>query len=333
VLQVTNFSKEFILVTDASDLAVSAVLNQRVGDNMAPISYYNRLLTPDERNCSTYEKECLAILFGCEKCRSYLEHKEFELHCDNLALCWLLKKVKEIGRLGRWVLRLAPFKFRIKHTRGVDNVVADALSHVFEGQSHETLEMACVAVLESLPLVYSSMEEHQANDQFCKDLRQKITTDQAAVDNFQIHKNLVCFFPKRAKRCKWVVPTILRPMLLKYFHDSALAGHLGVFITIHKIVANFWWPKMRTEIFQYVHTCDLCERAKPAQNTHVRLHATEPPSQPMEKLFVDFVGLLARTKRGNSAIVVVLDGFSKFVVFYPVRRVSLQVVVDCLDRN
>ena len=159
MLQAPNFSKEFILVTKASDLAVSAVLNQRVGDNMAPISYHSRLLTPAERNYSTYEKECLPILFGCKKCCSYLEHKEFELHSDNLALCWLLKKVKETGRLGRWVLRLAPFKFRIKHTRGADTVVVDALSHVFEGQSHETPEMVCAAVLESLPLVYSSMEE------------------------------------------------------------------------------------------------------------------------------------------------------------------------------
>jgi hypothetical protein len=28
-----------------------------------------------------------------------------------------------------------------------------------------------------------------------------------------------------------------------------------------------------------------------------------------------------------------LDGFSKFVVFYPVRKMSTQVVVDCLERN
>ena len=68
--------------------------------------------------------------FGCDKCRVFLEHKEFELHCDNLALCWLLKKVKDVGRLGCWILRLAPFKFRVRHTRGVDNVVADALSRM-----------------------------------------------------------------------------------------------------------------------------------------------------------------------------------------------------------
>ena len=86
VLQIPDFGKEFFLVTDASDLAVSAVLHQRVSGGLAPISYYSRLLTEAERRYSTYEKECLAVIYGCEKCRTYLEHREFELHCDNLAL-------------------------------------------------------------------------------------------------------------------------------------------------------------------------------------------------------------------------------------------------------
>ena len=168
------------------------------------------------------------------------------------------------------------------------------------------------------------------NDPLCEDIKQKIITKSMGTKNFQVHKNLLCFFPKGVKRCRWVVPLLLRPMLLKYFHDSALAGHLGAFKTYRKIANNFWWPKMRTEIFQYVR--DLCQRAKPAQNTQLGLHAAQPPSQPME-VFMDFVGTLTRTKRGHSAILVMLDGFSKFVVFYPVRTISSQVVVECLERS
>jgi len=160
VLQVPDFDKEFVLVTDASDLEISALLNQYVGQELAPVSNYSRLLTSAERNYSTYVKECMAVLFGCEKCRSYLQHKEFELNCDNLALCWLLKRVKNIRRLDRWVLRLAPFKFRVKHTRRTNNVVADALSRVFEGNTCESPEVICDTLLESLSLVYSSIEEH-----------------------------------------------------------------------------------------------------------------------------------------------------------------------------
>jgi hypothetical protein len=44
VLQITDYEKEFVLVTDASDVAVSAVLNQRINGDLAPISFQSRLL-------------------------------------------------------------------------------------------------------------------------------------------------------------------------------------------------------------------------------------------------------------------------------------------------
>jgi hypothetical protein len=102
-------------------------------------------------------------------------------------------------------------------------------------------------------------------------------------------------------------------MLLQYFHDGVLDGHLEARKTLVKIVSNFWWPSMRKDVFEYVRKCELCQRAKPAQNMRVGLHSAEPCSEPMEKLFVDFVGPLVRSKRGNIAILVVVDAFSKFV--------------------
>ena len=57
VLQIPDFDKEFILATDASDVAISAVLQQRIDGALAPISYHGRILTPLERKYSTYEKE------------------------------------------------------------------------------------------------------------------------------------------------------------------------------------------------------------------------------------------------------------------------------------
>jgi hypothetical protein len=52
----------------------------------------------------------------------------------------------------------------------------------------------------------------------------------------------------------------------------------------------------------------------------------------MERLFMDFVGPLARTKRGNIAILVVVDGFSKFVSFWPVRKTSSGVATEYLEK-
>ena len=90
---------------------------------------------------------------------------------------------------------------------------------------------------------------------------------------------------------------------------------------------------MRNDVFKYVQQCELCQRAKPAQNTRVGLLSAEPSSYPMERLFIDFVGPLVRSKRGNIAILVVVDSFSKFVAFYPVRNITSRVVLECLERR
>ena len=169
MLQVPDFEKDFVLVTDASDIAVSAVLNQRLNGQLVPMAFYSKLLGPAERRYSTYGKECLVVAFGCERARSYLEHKEFELHCDNLALCWLFHNVKDVGKLGRWDLHLAPFKFKVHHTKGVDNVVAES-SWMFEGHEVTYQEEGVLVMIQGLPLVYMSLEEHQKEDPLCKDL-------------------------------------------------------------------------------------------------------------------------------------------------------------------
>jgi hypothetical protein len=53
-LQIPDFKREFVLVTDASDLAVSAVLHQRSDGELVSISCHSRLLAEPERKRSTY---------------------------------------------------------------------------------------------------------------------------------------------------------------------------------------------------------------------------------------------------------------------------------------
>jgi len=330
VLQVPDFEKEFVLVTDASDIAVSAVLNQRVNGQLAPVAFYSKLLGAAERRYSTYEKECLAIVFGCERARSYLEHKEFELHCDNLALCWLFRNVKDVGRLGRWILRLAPFKFKVHHTKGTENVVADSLSWMLEGQDVTDQEERLLAMVQGLPLVYTSLEEHQREDPLCKDLIEALKRGDPTVTTFRLHNSLLCYQPKGAKNRRYVALAILRPMLLKYFHDSPMSGHLGLFKTWKKTGRQFYWPKLRDDVFKYVRQCDLCQRAKLTKDTKVGLHLATPASYPLERVFIDFTGPLICTKRGKT-ILVVMDSFSKFEAFYPVRNINSAIVCEVLE--
>ena len=51
----------------------------------------------------------------------------------------------------------------------------------------------------------------------------------------------------------------------------------------------------------------------------------------MEHLFIDFVRPLTRTKRGNIAIFVILDAFSKFMFFCAVRKIYAQAGCECME--
>jgi hypothetical protein len=45
------------------------------------------------------------------------------------------------------------------------------------------------------------------------------------------------------------------------------------------------------------------------------------------------VGPLARSKRGILAILAIVNAFSKFVSFYPMKKITSQAVSDCLGRR
>jgi hypothetical protein len=91
----------------------------------------------------------------------------------------------------------------------------------------------------------------------------------------------------------------------------------------------FYWPGMRSDVFDFLRRCQECQRAKPAQDSRVGLHSNEVVEKPLERVFIDFCPII-RSRRGNIAVLVILDGFSKFVSMYSVRSISSEVVKNSL---
>lgn len=128
LLQHPDFTKPFILTTDASGYAVGGILSQGPPGKDLPIAYASRLLNKAEQNYSTIEKELLAIVYCVQYFRPYLYGNEFKLYTDHKPLVWLHSVKDPTSRLIRWRLKLAEYDYTVTYKAGKINSNADALS-------------------------------------------------------------------------------------------------------------------------------------------------------------------------------------------------------------
>lgn len=129
VLQYPDFSKEneFILQTDASSLAIGAVLCNK---DLRPVAYASRPLNSAERNYPTIQKELLAVVWGIKYFRPYLFGKKFTIMTDHKPLVYLFSMKDPSSRLLKFRLTLEEYDYKILYVKGRDNAVADALSRL-----------------------------------------------------------------------------------------------------------------------------------------------------------------------------------------------------------
>jgi hypothetical protein len=98
--------------------------------------------------------------------------------------------------------------------------------------------------------------------------------------------------------------------ILYNIHDSPLAGHLKLEATISRVQSKYFWYSMRQTIQKYVANCEVCQReGRRQKNERLR---TIKVNQPFEKVGIDIVGPLPKTKNSNSYIVVAMDYLTKW---------------------
>ena len=134
VLVMPDFTKPFILQTDASYVGVGAVLCQEhnvEGEKVdKPIAYVSRALRKAERNYAAYEIELLALVYAIKQFRNFIMGSRFLVQTDHRALQWLRTSKDLSGRLARWAMLLQEFDFDIVYRKGSQNGNADGLSRL-----------------------------------------------------------------------------------------------------------------------------------------------------------------------------------------------------------
>jgi hypothetical protein len=96
-----------------------------------PIAYFSENLSGPSLNYLTYDKELYALVRVLETWQHYLWPKEFVIHSEHESLKHIRGQAKLNKHHAKWFEFIETFPYIIKHKKGKENVVADALSRCY----------------------------------------------------------------------------------------------------------------------------------------------------------------------------------------------------------
>lgn len=203
----------------------------------------------------------------------------------------------------------------------------DALSRnpVLPPEEHEELEILNITTHDWLYSV-------QMTDPRLKHI--KTILNSADEDIKDIKNNYVIkddkLYRRVGSKLKWVVPHGARWRICQLNHDEA--GHFSFEKTIEKINADYWFPKMKRFVKKYVEACINCAYNKEVVGKKSGyLNPIPKCSTIFHTVHMDHLGPFIRSKRGNTYILGVIDGFSKFIFIRAVRNTKSRTTIKVLE--
>jgi hypothetical protein len=107
-------------------------------------------------------------------------------------------------------------------------------------------------------------------------------------------------------------------------------AHKAVEATVAELHKTVYFAGMYRWVNETLRCCETCQFKKgliPNQRGLLVSHVT---GYPFQKISIDFVGPLPRSKKGNEYMLTVSDCFTRWLEAFPCCRTNAQVVVDKL---
>ena len=268
--------------TDSSKDGLGAVLLQLHGKNWKPVAYASRSLTDAETRYAQIEKECLGLVFGCQRFHHYVYGlKGVILETDHKPLLALAKKsLNDLSpRIQRLMLKLQRYNVTLSWLPGKYLYIPDALSRACKSvmtTTQQSIEDRAVEVqlraqvkmvYESIPaskVMVEKIVSETAKDEVLQSVMRCVTEGWAngqcqAYSSFKDELYIMNGLLMRGNRI--VVPSSLRRDMLGILHE----GHLGVEKQRRMARDVVYWPNINADIEAMTQECSACNKFRPAQ--------------------------------------------------------------------
>ena len=128
-----------------------------------------------------------------------------------------------------------------------------------------------------------------------------------------------------------VVPADFRESIVELAHGK-FAGHLGINKTSDKLLKHFYWPDLRKTVSKFVKSCHICQiGGKPNQVIpKAPLQPIPVTEEPFNKVIIDCVGPLPKTKKGNQYLLTIMCSVTRYPEAIALKSLRSQVIVKAL---
>jgi hypothetical protein len=164
ILIVLNYSEMVYFRSDASLLAIAAVLYQIVEDKELPACYGSKKLTDHQKSWPIVQTEFYSLIYFIRKWRSMLQGAQVTIEVDARNLLWARNSSNEMIR--RWSYEVDSYidVVKVVHIPGISNEPVDSMSRFVDEDPDSKLVVSSTTV--SLDMEYSVSVLMDDQDQF-----------------------------------------------------------------------------------------------------------------------------------------------------------------------
>ena len=129
-----------------------------------------------------------------------------------------------------------------------------------------------------------------------------------------------------------VLPKSWRKYVLSIAHNTITGVHLGIRKTREKIMSNFYWPGIDSDITRYCHSCDVCQKTVSKGTVpKVPLQSVPVVNVPFKHVAVDLIEPINQpSEAGHRYILTLVDYATIYPEAVPLKRIDAETVTEAL---